>query len=292
MSSDRYVNIGQLSIDRQDKLGKGGEGMVFKGKFKGIDIAVKETTSSYEEDILVKVDNHPNILRFYCKEKDDNYMYIGTELCVGTLEDIVVHKTYDGPPVGDNKEILRQITSGLAHLHSHKVIHGDLKPRNILISAPSGTTKPMVKLADFGHSRRKEGFALDRSFTRTVSSNGAVRPFGTESWMAPEIVNEDRYSFFSDIFPLGLIFAYTLNDGKHPFGDDIGFAEYNIKNKKPMIATVEQLDKEFPGAFELIKSMLNPDPKARPKAREILDKSFFTDRDLEFYKLHYLNMFS
>ena len=74
MSSDRYVNIGQLSIDRQDKLGEGGEGMVFKGKFKGIDIAVKRTTSSYEEDILVKVDTHPNILRFYCKEKDDHFM--------------------------------------------------------------------------------------------------------------------------------------------------------------------------------------------------------------------------
>ena len=101
---------------------------------------------------------------------------------------------------------------------------------------------------------------------------------------APKPLANLLISFYSDIFPLGLIFAYTLNDGKHPFGDDIGFAEYNIKKKNPMIATVEQLDKEFPGAFELIKSMLNPDPKARPKARALLDKSFFTDRDLEFYK--------
>ena len=71
--SSRYREVGKLLIDLQDQLGKGGEGTIYKGKFNSNDIAVKCTTSSYEEDILVKVDTHPNILRFYCKEKDEDF---------------------------------------------------------------------------------------------------------------------------------------------------------------------------------------------------------------------------
>jgi len=71
--SSRYREVGKLLIDLQDQLGEGGEGTIFKGKYNSNDIAVKRTKSSYEEDILAKVDSHPNILRFYCKEKDKDY---------------------------------------------------------------------------------------------------------------------------------------------------------------------------------------------------------------------------
>jgi serine/threonine protein kinase len=213
---------------------------------------------------------------------------------------MVEHKTYDGPPVGDNKEILRQITSGLAHLHhSHRVVHRDLKPANILISSSSEFMKPLMKLADFGQSRHKKDFSLSQSFKRTLFSNGEVRRFGTPCWMAPEIANEEAtYTFFSDIFPLGIIFAYTLNDGKHPFGDDEKTIIDRIEKKEGIddvkqdkdkfkeekeSSTVqgefkEELDKKFPKAFELIKNMLNPEPKQRPKAKDVLNNSFFTSQ--------------
>lgn len=136
------------------------------------------------------------------------FRYIGMELCAGTLNDIVEGVYSHGRLLGDNKEILRQITSGLAHLHAHRVLHRDLKPTNILISCQSETMKPMMKLADFDQARHKGDSTLSKSFPRTVSSNGVVSRFGTLGWQAPEIINEEEtYSFFSDIFPLGLIYA-------------------------------------------------------------------------------------
>lgn len=79
--------------------------------------------------------------------------YVVTELCRGTLEDYV-KGNYQGPRFQDEKEILRQVTQGLAHLHSKEIVHRDIKPTNILIFVPDGCrSRPQAKLADFGLSK-------------------------------------------------------------------------------------------------------------------------------------------
>jgi serine/threonine protein kinase len=177
--------------------------------------------------------------------------------------------------VGDTKEILHQITAGLAHFHLLKFVHGNLKPTNILISIPSGTMKPVMKLADFDHSRNKKGLGgLTQSFFS--SANDQYRLVYTRGWIAPETITKDICNASSDIFLLGLLFAFTLNDGKHAFGDDYLDRIKRIEKKEAMIATAKELDKEFPGALKLIESMLNQDPKNRPKISDILYNPFFT----------------
>ena len=73
--------------------------------------------------------------------------YIATELCIGTLEDFFNGK-YDGlkKKIIREREILRQVTQGLSHLHSLGIVHRDIKPTNILIYLPEGTAKPLMKL--------------------------------------------------------------------------------------------------------------------------------------------------
>ena len=78
--------IGRLSFNRKDLIGEGSYGKIFKGKFKEsegnpeIEVAIKriETIDAkkieIEIDILEKIEAHPNILRYYCTEEDDDFM--------------------------------------------------------------------------------------------------------------------------------------------------------------------------------------------------------------------------
>lgn len=122
------------------------------------------------------------------------------ELCAGTLEDLIKKElkvTWPSP----NEEILRQITDGLEFLHSKRIVHRHIKPTNVLVSSDG-----IIKLTDFGISN--------------ASSTTNPGYLHREDWAAPEFQgDEERFDFFSDVFSLGCVFAYTLTDGKHPFGD-------------------------------------------------------------------------
>jgi len=189
------------------------------------------------------------------------------------LEDYVKGK-YNGPKFKSEREILFQITQGLAHLHKSDIVHRDIKPNNILIYLPpsSDTTEsnPQVKLADFGCSK-----IMDEDFTNTSTSN----PRGTRGWIAPELYHDKRGDSKVDIFALGLIFGYTLSGGQHPFGDDPDQWAILIKNKKPMKMIRNDLKEPFSSTndegFDLIESMLVINPHERPTAKEITDSFFF-----------------
>ena len=169
----------------------------------------------------------------------------------------------------------------MAYLHDKKIVHRDLKPRNILYSSSDQGLCPVMKLADFGCSRTlpegKSGHALSK--TKDKSSYTRFRPFGTDGWLAPEVLNGDqRYTNKIDIFPLGLIFCFTLCKGFHPFGEDSRTRNERIRKGEPMLPEIRQLLKERgEGSFDLIVKMLNPNPEERPTAVEVLQHQFFID---------------
>ena len=76
------------------------------------------------------------------------FRYIATAMWAGSLRDVICG-SYTGPPVGEAREIARQIVNGLDYLHRNCVFHGALKPSNILISYPDRSVPAMVKLANF-----------------------------------------------------------------------------------------------------------------------------------------------
>lgn len=197
-----------------------------------------------------------------------------TELCNGTLEDLITGTYKDQVYELNRRDVLHQVTNGLAHLHKLDIVHRDIKPSNILFISTEGSS-PQMKLADFGLCRALK--AGKKDYTNTDVDN----PSGTRGWMAPELDEAERYDTKVDIFPLGCVFAYTLTGGKHPFGDEVLSRSLRMKNKEEMLLTVDHFtnknpDHDFREAFYLIRSMVDMDPVKRPTAGQALNHVFFS----------------
>ena len=195
-----------------------------------------------------------------------------TELCHGTLYDLVVNSikltSYQLRNV-----VLRQIVEGVKYLHKNNIIHRDLKPSNILYRID-----PLVmKLADVGCRRSvPEGSNINTH----QSLMNPFREFGTDGWLAPEFINGETHlkpPHADDIYPLGIIFAFTLCGGKHPYGEDIKTRADLIKNKQPMLETIKYklIDEYGDGCCDLIKQMIDPNPEKRPTTAEVLKNDLF-----------------
>ncbi|SMN18428.1 similar to Saccharomyces cerevisiae YHR079C IRE1 Serine-threonine kinase and endoribonuclease [Maudiozyma saulgeensis] len=182
-------------------LGYGSSGtVVFKGSFQGRDVAVKRMLIDFcdvadrEIQLLTESDNHPNVIRYYCSERTDRFLYIALELCTATLQDLIYGRNLPVEVMKLNNsldliDINHQIASGVAHLHSLKIIHRDLKPQNILVSInqrelfnpEKSGSKLRILISDFGLCKKLDN---DQSSFKTNINN----PAGTTGWRAPELL--------------------------------------------------------------------------------------------------------
>ena len=175
------------------------------------------------------------------------------EYCAGTLED-VVHGRCEGPP-----DPLQQITSGLIFLHSLNIVHGHLKPSNILVSFPTGNNLPKMKLADFGLCY----------IVKTCNKSYNNLPFLTNEWKAPESNLTPAF----DVYSLARIFCFFLSKGLFP--SDINFVELktileHFKEQEPLTFSWS-----VKAIFELVNSMLSYEAINRPTASQVLQHPVF-----------------
>lgn len=323
------IQIGHLQLDTSQVLGRGSHGtMVYKGSFGGREVAVKRMLldfydiASHEVRLLQESDNHPNVIRYYDKESAGDFLYIALELCPASLEDVVQkpenYPTLVGSDGLNMPNVLKQVTLGVQHLHSLKIVHRDIKPQNILVSAtkmilsnPSAVQPPRLLISDFGLCKKLEG---DQNSFRATTAHAA----GTSGWRAPELlVDEDlaippsgimvqksnytsgstsepavvdpqtnrRATRAIDIFSLGCVFYYVLTNGNHPFDKDgIYMREANIVKGFYNIDDLQSLGDYQWEAKDLIKRMLARDPHRRPDATQVLQHPFFWSAEdrLEF----------
>ncbi|KAG2126579.1 hypothetical protein DEU56DRAFT_915970 [Suillus clintonianus] len=298
-------------------LGFGSHGtVVYQGSLQGRAVAVKRllqdfvTLASREVDILQESDDHPNVIRYYYQEAHANFLYIALELCPASLADVIESPDQfrEISNSFDPKRALRQIASGLRHLHSLKIVHRDIKPQNILISAPKKGASGRdggrrMLISDFGLCKKLE---VDQtSFLPTA--HGAMAA-GTVGWRAPEILRgevklddsmSDDHSQSSrgsvstavngstsgkptrltksvDIFALGCLFYYVLTNGLHPFGDRFE-REVNILKNTKSLDGLKQFGEEGSEAVDLITKMLDPEAYNRPVTASCLLHPFFWD---------------
>eukprot|EP00074_Homo_sapiens_P100344 XP_016879837.1 serine/threonine-protein kinase/endoribonuclease IRE1 isoform X2 [Homo sapiens] len=280
------VIVGKISFCPKDVLGHGAEGtIVYRGMFDNRDVAVKRilpecfSFADREVQLLRESDEHPNVIRYFCTEKDRQFQYIAIELCAATLQEYVEQKDFAHLGL-EPITLLQQTTSGLAHLHSLNIVHRDLKPHNILISMPNAHGKIKAMISDFGLCKK---LAVGRhSFSRRSGVPG------TEGWIAPEMLSEDckeNPTYTVDIFSAGCVFYYVISEGSHPFGKSLQ-RQANILLGACSLDCLHPEKHEDVIARELIEKMIAMDPQKRPSAKHVLKHPFFwsLEKQLQFFQ--------
>ena len=112
--------------DAGNLLGTGSYGtIVYRGKFGKREIAIKRVLKMVsraverEISVMLKIDRHPNILKYFAKEEDENFIYIGTELCECNLTTFVRDQGLRHKMT--NQTILLQTAEGLNYLHTLEI---------------------------------------------------------------------------------------------------------------------------------------------------------------------------
>ena len=162
--------------------------------------------------------NHINIVKYYgCFTKAKNLNII-LEYCRGgsLLALLKVFSSFDENII---RKYLIQILDGLEYLHSHNIIHRDIKGANILVDR-NGT----CKLSDFGGAKIiKEEMSIHSSMQ------------GTPNWMAPEIIKSQGATRYSDIWSVGCTII-EMFQGQPPYSDKknaINILNCICKNNEP-----------------------------------------------------------
>ncbi|CAL0308219.1 unnamed protein product [Lupinus luteus] len=195
------------------KIGEGGYGSIFKGIMRHTEVAVKmlhpdsiQGPSEFqrEVDALSKI-RHPNLITLVgaCPE---SWTLVYEYLPNGSLEDRLCCKDNTPPLTWQSRiRIAAELCSALIFLHSckpHRIVHGDLKPSNVLLD-----TNLVSKLSDFGICRIlscfKNSYNISTKFLKTD-------PKGTFVYMDPEFLASGELTPKSDVYSFGIILLRLL----------------------------------------------------------------------------------
>ncbi|ENN78439.1 hypothetical protein D910_05338 [Dendroctonus ponderosae] len=197
--------------------------------------------------------NHQHIVEFFGFFEDHDNIYIVLELCKRrSMMELYKRRQVITEP--ETRYYMNQIVSGVHYLHSHRIIHRDLKLGNLFLN-----DNVQVKIGDFGLAAKIE---FDGERKRTLC--------GTPNYIAPEILSKQGHSFEVDIWSLGCI-MYTLMVGRPPF---------ETSSLKETYAKIKKCDYKFtialsPTAKHMIMIMLQSDPSQRPKISKLSHHDFF-----------------
>ena len=260
------------------KLGTGGMGIVYEAedihlsrkvalKFlpeESADDPDAKRRFQREADTIAQL-NHPNICTIYDIDRHEGRAFIAMECVEGV--NLKTHMSRRLLTTAEIVEIALQITAALGAAHSKGIVHRDIKPGNIIVTA-SG----QVKVLDFGLARR-----FKTTDTDELGPDGSTipgRPMGTANYMAPERILQLPLDPRSDLFSLGVV-MYEMATGRLPFAGpspsetvsnvlDQDPAPLNTlapRHPKPLEALVHRLlakraGDRYPGTAELTDALI------------------------------------
>ncbi|MDX2107525.1 MAG: protein kinase [Candidatus Melainabacteria bacterium] len=251
-----------------EKLGSGGMGVVYLAHdpVLNLNVAIKVlladptglTAARLQREAMASGKlNHPIIARvFDFGQTKDGSPYMVMEYIDGkSLSELIAERGRLG--VEEAIDIFRQILQGLALAHSHKIIHRNLKPSNIMVTSVDSRDQ-QVKLLDFGVAKLQ-------AYSQELTSTGAL--LGSPIYMSPEQSQGDESDARSDIYSFGCLMFETLT-GIPPFKGNSALETISMhKTKAPPLVTdvVSDLDisKEL---VSLIDSCLSKSPETRPQS--------------------------
>ncbi len=276
-SSTGFQNTDLAEIHIGAEIGNGSFGTVYRGRWRGTDVAIKKLSCSAQAGALQAAEDfrseiatlgmlrHPNIVLFLGAVTEPPELCLVTEFVErGNLFDLLHEE--DGRSNGmtlSNKTLVTMaldVCRGMAYLHGFQppLLHRDLKSSNLLCG-PGGS----IKICDFGLSTMAN---VNGSTEARPGNKGTV--CGTAQWMAPEILQREVFTSAADVYSFGVVLGEMIS-GEVPWrGLDAAAVAVRV--------CLEGLRPELPpGASapiaDLTARCVHENPSSRPSFRELLE---------------------
>lgn len=243
------------------KLGFGGMGSVYRALDESLQrfVAVKVMRSPEDggDNSLAEINrlldeavsqarlNHPNVVTIYFVGRKDEEPFLAMELLPGPT---LAHLVKQGPlPYSEINHYAIQVVAALAHASTQGLIHGDIKPGNLILAGDG-----IVKLSDFGLAK----FKHDETHEEGIS--------GTLSYMAPELAQGASPSDQTDMYSLGVT-LFELTFGRRPYvlyGNTV--KEQLSSQEAAQIELPTKLPSSIPREWlEILRKLMSRDPEQR-----------------------------
>jgi len=255
------------------KIGEGSYGSVCKAKNKAtgniracktISKAQMKNLDRFKQEIaIMKIMDHPNIIKLFETFEDHRNIYLIMELCSGgELFDRIID-------AGHFSEVqaailMQQIVRAIYYMHENHVCHRDLKPENFLFQTKDPIEKNTLKIIDFGLSCK---FTPDQVLTTKA---------GTPYYVAPQVL-AGKYDQSSDMWSCGVI-MFVLLCGYPPFygeNDADVLSKVRLGNFSFNASDWKNVSED---AKNLIRMLLKMNPKDRYTAQQTLNHEWIKNK--------------
>ena len=272
-----YTNLLDI-YDVKEKLGNGKFGLVKLGINKqtkekvAIKIMNKKKMDSSDIELMrteieiLKICQHPNIIRLYDIFENIDYIYIIMEYCPGGDLFSYLEKRKFKIPEERAVVIMNKMCDAVFYFQSYfGVIHRDLKPENVLMTSDGEDGD--IRILDFGLSKI------------TTPNEKCTEPYGTLTYCAPEIILDEPYNKEVDMWSLGVM-TYLMVSGRLPFNsEDENKIARQIAFDQPDFSKNSVWKTLSNECIDFIKKLLEKDAKKRMLIEDAIKHPWFKKFD-------------
>ncbi|KAJ7827002.1 kinase-like domain-containing protein [Mycena olivaceomarginata] len=257
------VKVGQ-------QVAAGGFGDIWKGLVRGQSVSVKimrlfrdaDTRDALREfgheALIWRQLSHPNLLPFF------GLYYLENRLCLVSpwmSNGHIIEFLRNAPPDTDRVSLMLDVAMGVKYLHENRIVHGDLKGMNVLV-----TPSCRACVADFGLASIAEAVTL--RFTHSTASPKG----GTARYQAPELLSTEIPNHFgSDVYAFGSV-CYEILIGKAPFFEisrDITVTIKVLEGLRPSRPDTVPVDDDL---WRLLQDCWQATPSDRPNISQVIQR--------------------